>query len=178
MDEARLQALLDRQDITDCLTRFSRGIDRLDRELFLSAFHEDAIIAAGPFVGNPSELADWSFAMHAEYQLLTQHNWFNHSCELGGNVAHTETYYLFVARNNDESVMLAGGRYVDRFEDRNGGWKIALRTNVIEWSCLPPNLPLPFGDVPGVELNGIGARSKEDISYIRPLTNRRPRNIL
>ena len=92
-------------------------------------------------------------------------------------MAHTETYYLFVAPNTDESVMLAGGRYVDRFEDRNGGWKIALRTNVIEWSTMPPNLPLPFGDVPGVELNGSGARSKEDISYIRPLTNKRPRNV-
>ena len=39
---ARIQHLLDRQDITDCLTRFSRGMDRFDRDLFLSAFHPDA----------------------------------------------------------------------------------------------------------------------------------------
>ena len=44
---ARLDALLDRQDILDCLTRFSRGIDRFDKALFLSAFHPDAVIAAG-----------------------------------------------------------------------------------------------------------------------------------
>jgi hypothetical protein len=47
---ARLERLADRQDILDCLTRFSRGMDRFDRELFLSAFHPDATIAAGVFV--------------------------------------------------------------------------------------------------------------------------------
>lgn len=47
----RLERLLDRQEITDCLTRFSRGIDRFDKPLFLSAFHTDAVIAAGDFVG-------------------------------------------------------------------------------------------------------------------------------
>ena len=31
---ARLIHLIDRQDILDCLTRFSRGMDRFDRELF------------------------------------------------------------------------------------------------------------------------------------------------
>lgn len=174
MDQARLQTLIDRQDIVDCLTRFSRGIDRLDRALFLSAFHGDATIAAGPFVGGPADLCDWSFAMHAQYQTLTQHDLLNHSCEIDGDTAHCETYYLFVARNTDESALLAGGRYVDRMERRGGPWKIALRTNVIEWSVAPPTVPLPFGDVPGVDLNGTGARSPADISYIRPLINKRP----
>ena len=53
---ARLIHLIDRQDILDCLTRFSRGMDRFDRELFLSAFHPDAFIAAGDFVGGPEAL--------------------------------------------------------------------------------------------------------------------------
>ena len=53
---ARLETLLDRQDILDCLTRMSRATDRFDRDLFLSAFHPDATIAAGPFVGGPEEL--------------------------------------------------------------------------------------------------------------------------
>ena len=51
---ARLELFLDRQDIIDCLTRFSRGMDRFDRDLFLSAFHPDAVIAAGDFVGGPT----------------------------------------------------------------------------------------------------------------------------
>lgn len=171
--DARLQTLIDRQDIIDCLTRFSRGIDRLDRDLFLSAFHADATIAAGPFVGGPEALADWSFAMHAEYQILTQHDLLNHTADIDGDTAHTETYYLFVARNVDESVMLAGGRYIDRLEKRDGLWRIALRTNAIEWSSGPAALPIPFGDVPGIDDNGSSQRSRDDISYIRPLVNRR-----
>ena len=173
MMETRLQTLLNRQDILDCLTRFARGIDRLDRELFLSAFHTDATIAAGPFVGGPEALANWSFAMHADYQILTQHVLLNHTCEIDGDIAHSETYYQFVARNRDESLMLAGGRYVDRLERRDGAWKIALRTNAIEWNSAPPAMSVPFGDVPGIGDNGTSQRSRTDISYIRPLVNRR-----
>ncbi|AMO70549.1 nuclear transport factor 2 family protein [Sphingorhabdus sp. M41] len=177
MDEKRLQTLIDRQDILDCLTRFSRGIDRLDREIFLSAFHEDATIAAGPFVGAPSALCDWSFAMHEEMQILTQHNLLNHTCEIDGDTAHSETYYMFVARNKDETVWLAGGRYVDRLERRDNAWKIALRSNAIEWSVAPDAMPVPFGDLPGIDLNGKSERSRADISYIRPLTNKREPSI-
>ena len=150
MNKQRLQTLVDRQDILDCLTRFSRGIDRLDRDIFLSAFHEDATIAAGPFVGTPPALCDWSFAMHEEMQILTQHNLLNHTCEIEGDTAHTETYYMFVARNKDETIWLAGGRYVDRLERR---------------------------DLPGIDRNGKGERSRADISYIRPLTNKREPSI-
>jgi hypothetical protein len=48
----------DRQAIVDCLSRYSRRIDRMDRELLLSAYHQDAIDAHGTFVGNREELAD------------------------------------------------------------------------------------------------------------------------
>jgi hypothetical protein len=169
----RLNHLLDRQDIMDCLVRFARGMDRFDRELMLSAFHADAVIAAGVFVGDPLSLCDWSFKLHEQGQSATHHNMLNHTCEIDGDVAHTETYYLFVGRNRDETNWIAGGRYVDRLERRNGIWKIALRTNAIEWSGMVPTTPIPFADVPGIGLNGPSARSKEDISYRRPLTNRR-----
>ena len=70
---ARFEALLTRQDIADCLTRFCRGMDRFDRDLFLSAFHPDAEIAAGDFVGGPADLYEWAHNMHAQGQIATQH---------------------------------------------------------------------------------------------------------
>ncbi|MGF7236372.1 MAG: nuclear transport factor 2 family protein [Frankia sp.] len=170
---ARLELLLERQDIHDCLTRFSRGMDRFDRELFLSAFHPDAEIAAGPFVGNPAALYDWAAPMHEQGQYATHHNLLNLTVDIDGDVAHTELYYLFVGRNRDDSNWIAGGRYIDRLEKRNGEWKIALRTNAIEWSGLVPTMDIPFADVPGIYLNGAPSRSKEDPSYQRPLTNKR-----
>jgi hypothetical protein len=174
---ARLDQLLDRQDILDCLTRFSRGLDRFDRETFLSAFHTDAVIAAGTFVGGPADLYAWSSAMHEQGQVATHHGMLNHTCELDGDTAHTETYFLFAARNRDETNWVAGGRYLDRLERRDGAWRIALRTNVIEWSGLLPTMPIPFSEVPDIHGNGAPVRSKADPSYQRPLVNRREPNI-
>nr|MDT0663985.1 nuclear transport factor 2 family protein [Micromonospora sp. DSM 115978] len=168
---ARLERLLDRQEILDCLVRFSRGMDRFDQELFLSAFHDDAVIAAGPFVGGPKELYDWAAPMHEQGQIATHHNLANHTCEVSGHTAHAETYYIFVGRNRDDSNWIAGGRYIDRLERRYGEWRIALRTNVIEWSGMLPTMPLPFADVPDVFANGAPVRSTDDPSYRRPLVN-------
>ena len=171
--QSRLQGLLDREDIRACLVRFSRGMDRFDRELFLSAFHADATIAAGPFVGGPAECYDWAAPMHEAGQVATQHNLLNTTIDLDGDTAHVETYYLFAGRNRDDSNWLAGGRYVDRLERRGGQWKIALRTNVIEWSGMLPTLEIPFADLADIARNGTAERSRDDISYRRPLTNRR-----
>ena len=170
---ARLDAQLEKLEIQECLTRFSRGMDRFDRDCYLSAFWPDATMAAGPFVGSPADCWDWAVPMHEAGQILTHHSLLNMTIELDGDTAHAETYYLFVARNRDESVWQAGGRYIDRLERRNGEWRVAMRANCIEWSVVPPAMPLPFGDVPGIELNGTSRRDGDDISYRRPLTNRR-----
>jgi SnoaL-like domain len=174
---ARLEKLLDEQDIRDCLTRFSRGMDRFDREVFMSAFHDDAVMAAGPFVGSPADCYDWAVPMHEAGQIATHHNLLNTTIEIDGDTAHSETYYLFAARNRDESNWIAGGRYIDRLEKRAGVWKIALRTNAIEWSGMVPTMGIPFADVPDIFGNGAPARDKSDPSYQRPLINRRtPKN--
>lgn len=175
--QARLDRLLERQDILDCLIRFSRGMDRFDRDVFLSAFHTDATIAAGNFVGGPHDLYEWASKLHEQGQIATHHNMMNHTCEIDGDVAHTETYYLFVGRNRDDTNWIAGGRYIDRLERRNGQWKIALRTNAIEWSGLVPTMPIPFSDVPDIYVNGAPSRSKDDPSYRRPLVNKRKPNV-
>lgn len=173
MDEARLKILLDKQDIQECLTRFARGMDRFDRECFLSAFHDDATIAAGPFVGQPDDLFDWARGLHEAGQSATQHNLLNISYDIDGDTAHTETYYLFVGRNRDDSNWIAGGRYIDRFEKRNGAWRIAMRTNGIEWSGLCPTMPIPFLDLADIHSNGAPSRDRNDPSYQRPLINKR-----
>lgn len=174
---ARMDALLNRQDIVDCLTRFSRGMDRFDRDLFLSAFHGDATIAAGSFVGAPDALYDWASTLHADGQVATHHNLLNMTIDIDGDTAHAETYYLFVGRNRDDSNWIAGGRYLDRLERRDGGWRIALRTNGIEWSGMVPTLPIPFADVAGIHDNGAPSRDRDDPSYRRPLTNVRAPHI-
>lgn len=174
--EQRLAAMLDKHEIRECMERFSRGMDRSDRDIYLSAFWPDAETAAGPFVGSASDCWEWAVPMHEEGQILTHHALLQTNIEIDGDTAHAETYYLFVARNRDESVVTAGGRYIDRVERRDDEWRIALRTNIIEWAGLPPAIPPPFADVPDIAVNGVTARSHEDPSYARPLTNRRAPN--
>ncbi|MDK2758730.1 MAG: nuclear transport factor 2 family protein [Blastomonas fulva] len=179
IDENRLLMLIDRQDIHDCLLRFCRGMDRFDRALFLSAFHTDAVIAAGPYVGDVAGCWEWAKPLHEAGQVLTHHVLLNHYIDIAGDTAHSECYYQFIGRNHPweegggETVTLAGGRYIDRLERRDGSWRIALRTNVIEWSCIQPSLPPPFGDVPDISANGRSARDSSDPSYQRPLVNHR-----
>jgi hypothetical protein len=175
--EKRLDALLDKQDILECLTRFSRGMDRFDRDSYMSAFHPDAEVAAGPFVGGAAACWDWAVPMHEAGQIATHHNLLNVTIDIEGDIAHTETYYIFVGRNRDETNWIAGGRYIDRLEKRNGEWKIAFRTNVIEWSGMAPTMDIPFADVPDIFANGSPSRSKDDPSYARPLVNRRQKRI-
>ncbi|WP_243856728.1 nuclear transport factor 2 family protein [Paraburkholderia sp. BL6665CI2N2] len=98
--EQRLEELLDRQAILDCIHRYCRGVDRMDRELTLSAYHPDAIDDHGTFVGNPEEFVSWAFDYHSEHQLSHHHMVFNHSVDLQGDVAHTETYWLFFRRES------------------------------------------------------------------------------
>jgi hypothetical protein len=130
-------------------------------------------MAAGPFVGSPAACWDWAVPMHEAGQILTHHALLQSNIDVEGDTAHAETYYQFIGRNRDESLWMAGGRYIDRLERREDIWKIALRTNVIEWSCLPPPMPVPFADVADIALNGVSSRSLDDPSYQRPLVNRR-----
>ena len=166
--ESRLRDLADRSEIVDCLTRYARGMDRQDRDLVRSAYHDDAIDDHIGFVGRVDDFIDWAFGFHAS-QVRHQHYLTNHTIDLDGDVAHVETYYLFVATVPDDAAPLSatGGRYVDRFERRDGRWAIAARLCVVEWMSELRSLL----DTPSVEflaLAGTMSRDRSDASYQRP----------
>jgi ketosteroid isomerase-like protein len=168
--EVIIRELADRQAIRDCLMNYCRAVDRLDRDLLLTVYHEDAIDDHGVFVGGREAFWEWVYEFHSRAQHSTQHIITNHTCELDGDVAHTETYWMFAAMNKDgPALTLSGGRYIDRFERRNGRWAIALRRIVGDWSGTPGEAFLsPEGKA---ALNGGGApgRDRGDPSYERPL---------
>src|SRR5437867_10337694 len=128
-----VQALLDRQEIIDCLHRYRRGIDRHDNELLISAFHEDAIDHHGDFIGTTQEFVDWAAELHVSSSWAAHLHYLDCTyVELDGDVAHSECYVLFVHRRTDgTAIEFGGGRYIDRFERRKGAWKIAARQLLI-----------------------------------------------
>lgn len=135
--EAKVAELWDREAIRQCLHRYSRGVDRFDRELVLSAFHPDFLDEHGKFVGTREEFADWAIGQHKGAHLSHQHLLLNHICELDGDTAHAETYFMFVCMNRKgKPVTIGGGRYIDRLEQRAGEWRIAARVTLRDWAML------------------------------------------
>jgi hypothetical protein len=169
----RLQELVDKQDIFDCIVRLNRGADRADRDLFLSAFHPDAIADVGYFVGGRDAL--WEVSTQLGVNAASEHHYvLNQTCDVDGDTAHAETYFLYVQKTLAGEAWAAGGRYIDRFEWReDGGWRIIFRYNNIEWfGGLNAGAEL-FTDIADIHANGVPSRSKDDPSYRRPLVNRR-----
>ena len=168
--DCAVQRLLDRAAIEECLLRYTRGLDRHDSELVVSAFHPDALDTHGTFEGGPQDVAAWANEQHGLRWVAHQHYITNTTVDIDGDVAHTDTYYLIVLRRNDGTGQdLMGGRYVDRFERRAGDWRIARRVVTNEW----------IGEVGGgrermqslLDVYIAPRWDREDISYQRPLTD-------
>lgn len=163
----------DRADILACLHRYTRGVDRHDRELMLSAYWPDAFDEHGVAEGIAADFVDWAIGWHHEFQTKHQHIIANHTAELDGDTAHAETYYIFWGENRAGPPTLAFGRYVDRFEKRQGEWRIAHRVCVNEKVGQFAEVELPDEARQLLYKSGPNRRDRTDISYLRPLTRNR-----
>ncbi|TVV76624.1 nuclear transport factor 2 family protein [Sphingomonas solaris] len=174
--EKKLRELVDRQEIWEVLLRYGRGVDRLDRELLRSCYHDDAIDDHHVFAGSPDGFIDWAFEDARATTVSYHHGVNNHSCELDGDDAHTETYYTYIGRNKQPPHLLSIGRYLDHFQRRDGVWKIANRVCVIEELFELTAYPYPVGE--GREYaegaRAPATRDRNDPSYQRPIRPRRP----
>lgn len=137
MNEAKFTELLDREAIRDCIYRYCRGIDRADEAALRSSYWEDAHDRHGAYDG-PAE----GFISHAlkifEGGPRNVHQVSNILIEFAGpRVAAVESYFNALQRGPDSNGVvrqfLLAGRYCDRFEKRNGEWRVARRTVVYDW---------------------------------------------
>jgi hypothetical protein len=161
----KVQHLLDRQEILDCIYRYTRALDRHDDELLASVFHGDAVDNHGRWVGGRDEFVAWANHECHEKLHAHMHHITTHTCVIDGTTAHTESYVLFVHRYKDgRTVHVAGGRYIDRLEKRHDEWRIAVRRLVLDYRYLADGSI--FGDWDGYPK---GRQDLTDISYDRPL---------
>ena len=86
-----IQRVLDRAAIEECLLRYTRGIDRHDVELVMSAFHPDALDTHGTFEGGPRDVAEWANEQHGLRWDRHMHYVTNTTVDIDGDVAHTDT---------------------------------------------------------------------------------------
>jgi hypothetical protein len=132
--DRRLEQLLDKQDICELLCRYCRARDRLDLPLMLECFHPEATGLLVGFKGvSDGPVADFH---HREIEVFRsfagcQHYITNFLCEVEGDEALSETYQFSFGwgmPTPEGPVNLSlSNRYIDRFERRDGQWKIIRR---------------------------------------------------
>lgn len=168
---AALATLMARTEIAEVIMRYCRAIDRGDEAMLRSCFHQDATHQHGDFRGTSADFC--AFAMQTIGQVeLTHHQLGQISIEIRGEAAFAETYFTSYHRFGavpppggapHEDRML-GGRYIDRFERRDGAWRIAHRRGVNEWRRYEPACDRGFFDLPE---NHRGRRDRDDPVYQR-----------
>jgi hypothetical protein len=141
------QQLSDLQCIREVTTRYTHGLDRLDAEHMRSAYWPDATDDHGPeFRGNAWDYVEVAMASHRRWR-PSLHTLLNQVIELEpGGLARAETYCIAYLFDTERPVMFQWfGRYLDRFEQRNGEWRIADRVCVHEGSRVDdPVVAMPF----------------------------------
>ena len=137
LDEA-VRGLLDRQELVELCAAYSRAVDRLDEPALVDLFHPDAEIDSGVLRGEPRyfarEFANWirTRARVTSHALCQQ--WFR----IEGDFARGESYLIAVARliesDTAERDVVTFGRYLDRFERRDGRWRFLERKFIVDHS--------------------------------------------
>lgn len=147
-----LQRLADKEAIRDILLRYARGVDRRDWHLVRSAFFEDAHDDHADFKGKRDDFIAWLRERHDVPDFVqSTHVLANCLIEFGTTgVAAVETYFIAKlelgpgagghramldathADSQQNIRMEILGRYVDRFEQRGGEWRIARRRTVFD----------------------------------------------
>ncbi len=151
-------SLEDRADITDIITAYAHAIDRRRWGIMERLFHDDAQFQFGTVIGDWRGFVEQARAI-IDPCLATQHQLGQIQFGFDGDtVCHTETYMtamhtvpagyplaeVFPDKGKIYSAVVAG-RYVDRFEKRDGAWRIARRTGLYDWR--------EFREVEGVDLS-------------------------
>jgi hypothetical protein len=159
MNEA-LSRLFDEREILAQLHNYCRAMDRCDRDLGKSVFHPDAVADYGAmFKGTGYAFVDSTIDAH--YKLQNHlHRITNVSITVSGSVAGSEAYVDARLRgviNGSLLELYSCGRYIDRWEKRDGRWAISARTYLHEMDGRQL--------VEGAHYACAGRRDLSDLSY-------------
>jgi hypothetical protein len=158
--------------------QYTRGLDRHDEALERAVFWPDAAISYGTLVPY-EELAPWANASHAR-SAAHQHHVTGLTLDVDGATAHEEGYILYSSdMTRDGSHDAAGvptpgrvvagsfatlgtGRYVNRYEHRDGDWRMSVHEYLHDISMRLEAVDLCAESC-------LGRWDVSDISYLRPL---------
>ena len=164
--DQKLQLVIDKQEIRDLSGTYMRGLDRLQKALVLSVFHDDARTDYGFFKGSAADFAEFAIGTlkdhHANHHFIGQTN-----IDVEGDIAFGEVYFQAfhrIVEDREEKDLFISGRYVDRYEKRNGVWKISFRAELADWARTDPATDVFMKNTPDALF---GARGDDDLSSQR-----------
>ena len=183
MADDPLASLLTKQAITEVIFRYARAIDRMDEALLRSCFHPGSQHnhffegpSSDPSLPSsdeaPGDFVAFAFGVLRGHS-RTHHQLGNTLIDLtGATTANAETYFTAYHRvrpigdplagpqaHDTEMDYFVGGRYIDRFEYREGLWRISQRTGMTDWIRMEPPSSQGFGGIPAAT---IGRRAPDD----------------
>lgn len=165
-DASTIDAVVSRQQIADLTMAYCRGVDRADAALLAGVFHPDSTVVSGAFNGDGRTFATEICALVEATYEQTFHSIANQWIEVDGDGAVGETYVIAVStsRGDEKTDTLTGGRYIDRFERRDGRWAISERTFVLDWLRSEPSTrDMTGGMYAALDLHG--SRGRNDPVY-------------
>lgn len=158
-----IEDVLAEAEIKDVHLRYCRANDRRDEELMRNCFHPDAVIELHEPL-SVDAFIELGRVMLSKFT-VTWHNTGNQLVEVRGDAAWAEHYTTSSHRiaadeTGPERDFVASGRYIDQMERRDGEWRIARRTMLLDFTRTDPVPPGERG------LSGRrGARDRSDPSY-------------
>jgi hypothetical protein len=138
MHHQAIENLVARQQITDVLYSYARGWDRRDEALIRSCFWPDSTHQHGAFNGKSQDFVTAGWKATSTLKGCS-HLIANPLVAIQGDKAISECQFLSHHRRDKktgdgEEYWYLKGRYLDRFERRDGVWKIAHRRGLHDWS--------------------------------------------
>lgn len=128
--EEKVQSLLDREAIRDCLMRYCHGLDRNNAEMLSSSIWPDGHIKIGDFDGTGQGFVEWVLPKVGDL-LRVQHYIANIMIRNEPTTATVETYlrnwHTLADEDGEPYDLIHGGRYLDQFEKRGDEWRISDR---------------------------------------------------
>jgi len=156
---AALEDLVSTQQILDVLHRYCWGCDRSDASVLQTCFHADAITDHGGVV---IRSFDWIEAALAwlEERVAVTHMITNPMIRVAGDRAISDCHFVGYNRkpkagSEGWEETIVKGRYLDRFERRDGVWKIARRIGIHDMERIL-DAPPGANDVAGEHRSGKG----------------------
>ena len=133
--EALLQEILDEFQLRKLVHCYCRAVDRGDLATLRELYHHDAGDAHGAFSTGSVDDFLGELAAARPYIRSMQHHITTVNFAISGDSAEGEIYTIAIhtlAGSGRDVDLVVGGRYLDKYEKRDGTWKFIERTIVTD----------------------------------------------